>query len=672
MAAEVLASQGGEDVTAKVLASLSEVSEQARAAGLGEIPPLASELSEAVHSGEGKEGLLLQGIDRLHQAIDRGRQEAPKAEPGGQSQPALARISADPEILAEFLVESRDHLASIESHLLTLERDAGNTEAIHATFRGFHTMKGLAGFLEFPAIQKVAHEVESLLDKVRSGQLSITPTLVDVVLESADYLRTDVARIERAAQGEAVPKPADNEPLLVRIQAQLTGNKKVPSEAVIGETAIAPPKTDAAPNQTAEHEAKPEETKKEIKPEETRPEAKPEETKKSSSPESRFVKVDTSKLDFLVDMVGELVIAQSMIHHDGQLSSISNPKLQRNLSQLGRITGEVQKTAMSMRMVPIGQLFQRSVRLIRDLTRKSGKKAELVLTGEDTELDRTIVEDLADPLIHMIRNAADHGVEPPHERVQAGKHPVAKIGLKAYHQAGHIVIEVSDDGRGLNREKILEKARQRGLIQDSHQLTDNEVFNLIFEPGFSTAEHVTDVSGRGVGMDVVRKQIQKMRGRVDINSEPGKGTTFYLKLPLTLAIIEGLVVAVAKERYIVPIYVVKEMFRPTPASVFTVVNRREMVLVRDKLLPVVRLYQRFGVEPRSTDITQSLLIVAECGSKRFCLAVDDLIGKQEVVIKTLGDTFKSISSVAGGAILGDGRVGLILEMDGLFTESAHG
>jgi two-component system chemotaxis sensor kinase CheA len=383
------------------------------------------------------------------------------------------------------------------------------------------------------------------------------------------------------------------------------------------------------------------------------------------------VKIDTNKLDFLVDMVGELVIAQSMVRHDGHLNTISNPKLQRNLSQLARITGEVQKTTMQMRMVPIGQLFQRSVRLVRDLGRKANKKAELELSGEDTELDRIIVADLADPLMHMIRNSMDHGIETAAERLAVGKSPVAKIELKAYHQAGHIVIEVVDDGRGLNREKILAKARERGLVQEGSQLSDKEVFNLIFEPGFSTAEKITDISGRGVGMDVVRKQLQRMRGRVDIESKAGQGTTFYLKLPLTLAIIDGLVVGVGEERYIMPIYVIHEMFRPNADAVFTVEGRHEMVLVRGALLPVTRLYQHFGVTPRSTDLPQSVVVVAETGDKRVCVMVDELIGKQEVVIKSLGETFKQVTGVAGGAILGDGRVALILDMDGLFGEAAH-
>ena len=361
-----------------------------------------------------------------------------------------------------------------------------------------------------------------------------------------------------------------------------------------------------------------------------------------------------------------MVIAQSMVRHHPELAALRSPAVLRSLAQLARITGDLQKTAMSMRMVPVGGLFQKMSRLVRDLARKTSKLAEMEAVGGETELDRNVVEELADPLMHMVRNAADHGLEPPEERQAAGKDPTGRIRLRASHQAGYIVIEIADDGRGLIREKILDKARRTGLVEDGTSLTDSEVFNFIFHAGFSTAAKVTDVSGRGVGMDVVKKQIQKLRGHVNIESVPGKGTSFFLRLPLTLAMIDGLVVGVGGERYVLPIFSVREMLRPSAEIVFTVENRQEMAMVRNSLLPVVRLYRRFGVEPRSEVATESLLIVAEAAGKNFCLMVDELIGKQEVVIKSLGETLKDIPGVAGGAILGDGRVGLILDLEGIF------
>jgi two-component system chemotaxis sensor kinase CheA len=381
---------------------------------------------------------------------------------------------------------------------------------------------------------------------------------------------------------------------------------------------------------------------------------------------SRSVKIDTEKLDYMVDMVGEMVIAQSLIRYDPDLHLQAQPRLARNLSQLARITNEVQRTAMSMRMVPIAGLFQKMARLVRDLARKSGKSATFESVGDEVELDRHIVEELADPLMHMIRNAVDHGIEPAAERVKGGKEANAKVKLSAMHQAGQIIIQVADDGQGLSREKILAKARAQGLIAPTAEPSDSEVFNFIFHPGFSTAAQVSDVSGRGVGMDVVRKQIQKLRGTVDIQTKAGQGTTFSLKLPLTLAIIEGLIVAVGGHRYVIPIFSVKELFRPNAETIFTVENRSEMVLVRDRLVPVVRLYERFRVQSQTAEARNAVFVLAESDNRLFCLMVDSVIGKQEVVIKSLGTMFQSVRGIAGGAILGDGHVALILDPMALF------
>jgi len=354
------------------------------------------------------------------------------------------------------------------------------------------------------------------------------------------------------------------------------------------------------------------------------------------------------------------------VRHDSELVQIKSPILQRKIAHLTRITAELQKTAMAMRLVPVGPLFRKMARLVRDLSRQFGKRVQMETQGDDIELDRTIVEELADPLMHMVRNALDHGIETPEARRAAGKNEEAHLLLRAQHRAGQVVIELTDDGRGLDREKILEKASQRGLIASTDTLSDSEIYNLIFEAGFSTAAQVTNVSGRGVGMDVVRRHSEKLRGRIEIRSTPGQGATFLLKLPLTLALIDGLVVTVGQERYIVPLFAVREMFRPKPDTVWTVHERAEMALVRGTLLPVVRLAQRFGVTPRSDDPLEGVLVVAEVEGQRFCVLVDALIGKQEVVIKGLGETFNKVQGIAGAAILGDGRVGLILDLEQVF------
>jgi len=602
---------------------------------------------------------------------------------------AVNPLAADPELLGDFILESREHLTSIELQLLALDQDCGNTEAIHAIFRGFHTIKGMAGFLDLDAIRDLAHEVETVLDLARNLTLTVTPAVIDRVLESKDYLNRCVTEIEDALRSGKTATTPDSSALLASIRALASGGKSKPE--AVPEKIDTAEKTDpvveglrivaanspaadeaaentSAPNAVAENATGSEAPSSDSPVEAPSAAASVEAAKpaEANSSGARAIKVDTAKLDYLVDMVGEMVIAQSLVRHDPDLSVSLKPRLARNLSQLARITDEVQRTAMSMRMIPIGQMFQKTARLVRDLSRKAHKQVELELAGEDTELDRNIVEELADPLMHMVRNAIDHGIESPEDRAKAGKPAAAHVTLKAAHQAGSIVIHVSDDGRGLDRAKILRKARERNLIEAEARPTESEIFNLIFHPGFSTADKITDVSGRGVGMDVVRKHVQKLRGRIEVSSEPGRGTTFLLKLPLTLAIIDGLVVGVGEQRYIVPLFAVREMLKPDEDSISTVQGRREMAMVRGSLLPVVRLHEKFAVKPRFVKPWESLLIVSESAGKHFCLMVDELIGKQEVVIKSLGETMRNIAGVAGGAILGDGRVGLILDLEGLF------
>jgi two-component system chemotaxis sensor kinase CheA len=560
-------------------------------------------------------------------------------------------LASDPELIGDFILESREHLTAIELQLLTLDQDPANSEAIHAIFRGFHTIKGMAGFLDLDAVRDLAHEVETVLDLARNAKLAITSAIIDRILESKDYLNVWMTELDAMLQTGKTPAAPEAGGLLDAIRSLVTGAPVSPAEPA------ATPGAQGLAELAREVAAPPVEGAETSKPAEARPSG------------ARSIKVETAKLDYLVDMVGEMVISQSLVRHDPDFGTSLKPRLARNLSQLARITDDIQRTAMSMRMIPVGQLFQKTSRLVRDLSRKAGKQVELELSGEETELDRNIVEELADPLMHMVRNSVDHGIEKPDERVAAGKPAQARVLLKAGHQAGHIVIQISDDGRGLPREKILKKAREKKLIEAGAEPTESEIFALIFHPGFSTAEKITDVSGRGVGMDVVRKQVQKLRGRIDVSSKPGEGTTFLLKLPLTLAIIDGLVVGVGDQRYIVPIFAVREMLQPAEEAISTIHGRQEMALVRGSLLPVIRLHQRFHVQPRHQNPWESLLIVAESGTKLFCLMVDELIGKQEVVIKSLGEGMRNIAGVAGGAILGDGRVGLILDPEGLFGSS---
>jgi two-component system, chemotaxis family, sensor kinase CheA len=601
---------------------------------------------------------------------------------GGVQTPAVNPLASDPELMNDFILESREHLTGIELQLLTLDQDPLNSEALHAIFRGFHTIKGMAGFLDLDAIRDLAHEVETVLDLARNFKLAITPTIIDRILESKDYLNTWMNELEGLLHGGKTPVPPEAGGLLDAIRALIGGNASIggpaPQLPAVSPVSPAPVVVAGVVAGNVETEAPSAgllELARELAAPST-PEG-PADVAAAENPEAakvieskhigaRSIKVETAKLDYLVDMVGEMVIAQSLVRHDPDLAIGLKPRLARNLSQLTRITDDVQRTAMSMRMIPVGQLFQKTSRLVRDLSRKAGKQVELVLAGEETELDRNIVEELADPLMHMVRNSVDHGIETPEERERTGKSPVARVTLKAGHQAGYIVIEISDDGRGLPREKILKKAREKNLIAANDEPSESEIFALIFHPGFSTADKITDVSGRGVGMDVVKKQLQKLRGKIDVISKAGQGTTFLLKLPLTLAIIDGLVVGVGDQRYVVPLFAVREMMKPAEEAISTIHGRQEMAMVRGNLLPLIRLHQRFNIKPRHELPWESLLIVSESGGKQFCLMVDELIGKQEVVIKSLGDSMRHIAGVAGGAILGDGRVGLILDPEGLF------
>ena len=383
------------------------------------------------------------------------------------------------------------------------------------------------------------------------------------------------------------------------------------------------------------------------------------------------MKVDTRKLDGLVDMVGELMILQSLIHESPAIADLGDERLSRNLAQLRRITADLQRSAMSMRMVPIRQTFQKMSRLVRDLGRTSGKQVELILHGEDTELDRRVVEDISDPLMHMVRNSLDHGIEPAQTRLAAGKRETGRLWLRAFHQGGTIVIEIADDGGGLNTGKILEKAIAKGLVPPDEALTDAAIHQMIFEPGFSTADKVTEISGRGVGMDVVRRNIESLRGRIDISTTAGAGTTFAITLPLTLAILDGLLIASGKERFVVPTFAVRESLRPLRSAVHTVQGAPRLVQVRDRLVPLVWLTDLFTPGPLRIDLridpSEATVVVIEDNARLIGLVVDRLVGKQEVVVKSLGDTFAGVRGVTGGAILGDGRIGLILDAHGIVT-----
>ncbi len=394
------------------------------------------------------------------------------------------------------------------------------------------------------------------------------------------------------------------------------------------------------------------------------PERRKEERRASTDTAS--IRVDIAKVDALVNMVGELVITQTMLTQIGENFTVDKlHALQKGLMDLERNSRELQESVMRIRMLPISFAFSRIPRMVHDLSQKLGKKVDLQMSGEQTELDKTVLERIVDPLVHLVRNALDHGIETLEKRLAAGKPETGSLWLSACHKGGNVEIEIADDGAGLNRDKILKKAVERGLVKPDQSLADEEVYDLIFLPGFSTAEQLSDVSGRGVGMDVVRKNIQALNGNVEITSEPGKGARFTVRLPLTLAIMDGQSVAVGNEFYIVPLVsiIVSTIVRNEHVS--TMANGAEVFRFRDEYLPLIRLYSLYGATPRTTTIQQGLMVVVEGDGKRAGLFVDELLGQQQVVIKSLETNYKRVEGVSGATILGDGSVALILDIPGL-------
>ncbi len=400
------------------------------------------------------------------------------------------------------------------------------------------------------------------------------------------------------------------------------------------------------------------------------PPAKPSSPARSAGGrESNSIRVSTEKVDLLINLVGELVITQSMLNQVGSLlAQHGGPEVEalfNGLAQLERNTRELQENVLQIRMLPISFAFNRFPRLVRDLSNKLGKKVELVLTGEQTEVDKTVLEKIGDPLVHLVRNSLDHGLETPEARTAAGKPEQGRLELSAQHESGNIVIRISDDGAGLNREKILRKAIERGLVSEKEELSDERIDNLIFMPGFSTADQVSDLSGRGVGMDVVKRNINDLGGTVSIQSEPGKGSTVTIRLPLTLAILDGQLARVGKETYILPLISIVESLRMQPGNLKRIAGVTEVYHFRNQYIPVIRLNRLFGVAEATEELLEGLLVVVETDGQLAGLFVDRLLGQQQVVIKSLETNFQQLPGISGATILGDGQVALILDIPGL-------
>ncbi|MBN1514934.1 chemotaxis protein CheA [Candidatus Sumerlaeota bacterium] len=596
---------------------------------------------------------------------------------------AQTALEADRELLSEFLSgEAQEHLEAADMGLLELETDPSLEEALNAVFRAFHTIKGVAGFLGLTQIGSLAHEAENLLDSARKGELVLKGAAIDATFDAVDGLKKLITEVSEAlATGVAAPANAAFGLLIERIQAAGSGEaleedqgepEGVPGrrlgEILVESGSATNEQVESALQRQRESDEHPKLGSVLARDEKVpaRDVAHALRSQQQASAVKENVKVDAERLDRLLDTIGELVIVEAMVTQSPEMKGIASAELARHLSQLNKITRELQEMGIPLRMIPLRSTFQKMARMVRDLSKKAGKRVEFCMSGEDTELDKSVVDKIGDPLVHMIRNAVDHGLESdPAERRAAGKSETGRVELRAYHKGGGIYIEIEDDGRGLNKDAILAKARDRKLINDGDSLSEREIFNLIFEPGFSTAKKITEVSGRGVGMDVVRRNIEALRGQVDIQSKPGKGSVFSIRLPLTLAIIDGMVVRAGQERYIIPTLSVVRSIRPEKQHRTQILSKGELLSVQGELIPLFRLGELFGIAEAESELTNAIAIIVEEENRRVAILADELLGQQQIVIKSLGEAMKGIPGIAGGAIMPDGKVGLIVDVSGL-------
>ncbi len=577
---------------------------------------------------------------------------------------------ADISLLMEFVTESHENIEAAESAFLLLENEPDNLENINTVFRAFHTVKGSSAFLGLKRLTELAHHAESLLSRIRDGEIRCMGGYANLALRAIDMLKEMFVSLQDALEGGVMVLP--------QAYGELLHILTNPEAAGISEKADTSPQPSEVIKTSESFDNLSEEDLDSIKIGDILVEMDsitPEDieealliqkrlrtgTKQQQPHTESSVRVRTDRLDRLINMVGELVVAQSMLAQDETLSQSIHFEIARKVAHAGKIVRDLQDLSMAMRMIPLKNTFSKMARVVRDVAQKCGKVVEFVNDGEDTEIDRNMVDLIADPLVHMVRNAVDHGIESPDERERSGKTRSGKVRLSAYHSGGNVVVELADDGNGLDAEKILQKALEKGLIESDKGLTDHQIFNLIFAPGMSTNDTVTDVSGRGVGMDVVRRNIESMHGRIEISSEKGKGSLFTIRLPLTLAITDGMLVRVGTERYIVPTVHIYLSFRPSSDAITTVAGRGEMVQLRGELMPIVRLHSLFDIKGSVENPTEGSLVIVADDKRRCALLVDELLGQHQVVAKALGTGIGKVPGVAGGAILGDGCVGLILD-----------
>ena len=596
--------------------------------------------------------------------------------------PSYPAIQVTPEMHARYMEEAEELLDAAEQDFLAaMDHGPGDFDLSEA-LRSLHSFKGNSGFMGYADLEKLTHRTETTLEMVVAKEIEADQAALEVFLQVVDTARKAVsdlandrdggiadlasilAKLDGLADGqgqaagsvaEEAPQPAADAGKPAKSGfiplASMKARKEKPAAAA-AQPAAGPVKAEAAkpPKQAAKKAA-----------------AKSVSGGKSGG----SIRVDLSKLDSLMNLVGELVIAEAMVTRNPDLDGHEFENLEKASHHLRRITSDLQDVAMSVRMVPLSGTFKKMVRLVHDTGLKADKKVELELHGEETEVDKTVIEQISDPLVHIVRNAIDHGLETREERALTDKPETGKVTISARHESGEVWITVSDDGKGLDREVILAKASERGLVEgDGSDLRDEDVFKLIFEPGFSTAAQVTEISGRGVGMDVVRKNIEKINGKVDIKSVLGQGSQFIMRIPLTMAIIEGMLVRVGKSTYSIPLLSIREAIRPVADQITTTPDGVEVVKLRADMIPVIRMHELYGIEPSFENLADGTLIIVENDGVAGALFVDEILGQQQTVVKGLSDYVGSPHGVSGCTILGDGRISLILDVATILNNAA--
>ena len=575
---------------------------------------------------------------------DSEAQNAQPEEINGVVDDVVFKISDDADVgmLGEFVTECADLVDEAESALLDLEQNPNDDELINTIFRAFHTVKGTSAFMGLDPISDFTHSVETLLSMVREDDLPFDQATADITLESVDMLKKMLAVVEVSSGGDPLRTPHGYDRMM-EILGFICDEDLKPAEAIekAGGFETATPTIESEKSSS-------EDAEKEIQTENT--------NQKQEAEAS--VRVNVGRLDRLIDMVGELVIAHSVVAQDRSIEQ--NAELTKKVNHTTKILRELQDTSLTLRMVPLKATFHKMNRLVRDLTRKADKEVKFSTVGEDTEIDRNMVDIISEPLVHMLRNSIDHGIETKEERAKSSKPNTANVWLRAYQEGGKVVIEIEDDGKGIDKERVYSKAVEKGLVDPDAKLTDSEIFSLIFLPGFSSKDEVTDLSGRGVGMDVVRRSIEELKGKVEVKSEKGKGTKISIELPFTLAITDGMLVRVGDQRFIIPTINIDMTFRAIEDELYTVMGDSEQVNFRGKSVPVIRLHKLFNIEGGIEDLLEGTMLVIKNNNKRYALLVDEVIGQQQLVGKSINMNVK-MPHISGGAILGDGRVGLILD-----------